>query len=654
MNSKQRRREQRSAPSSAQTFSREFRLSGDLDTEARTVSASLSSTLPVKRVFGDEVLSHDLGSVDLSRAQDGLPLLWSHDRQSPIGIVEGVHVEGDRLRGVLRFSRSSRGEEVMSDVRDGILKSMSIGYTVDSWAEDKKSRTKTATRWTPFEASVVSVPADHSVGVNRSKEDTSVSDETQGREASDENTTAVNVVDYGRARDAALREGVERGARMERERVDGIRSIFQKFGDNRAQEIEAECIRRGTSVEDAKTALLDLLGSGVTPTGSREHTADRETASTRVEHRADAIDKAARGMEDAILLRSGMLTDKAKVAEVRAAGYAGMSLAEMAREWCRVAGVPTTGDKRQIIGRSFTRAVTHGTSDFTSVLANITTKSLMMGYEEAPETWQAWCRIGSLPDFKQAYRVQTSAFGDLGTLTENGEYTYGTVADHHEPLTLASYGKMFSISRQAIVNDDVSAFTTTARGMGRAAARKVGDLAYAVLTGGTSTTLTQDGVNLFSVATHANYVSSGAVPSVTTLNAGYASMAIQTDPSGAAYLNITPSVIIAPHALRGTILQLIQSSTVPASPADSGDNIWRAALNAVFDARLDAYDAAGWYLAGNPSQFDTVEVAFLDGQQSPYLEEREGWNVDGVEYKVRIDAVAKALDFRALYRNDGN
>ncbi|MDP4849954.1 MAG: hypothetical protein NWQ95_06365 [Verrucomicrobiales bacterium] len=93
---------------------------------------------------------------------------------------------------------------------------------------------------------------------------------------------------------------------------------------------------------------------------------------------------------------------------------------------------------------------------------------------------------------------------------------------------------------------------------------------------------------------------------------------------------------------------------LPSATASSGDNIWRAALTPVFDARLDANDPAAWYLAGNPGQFDTVEVAFLDGQQAPYLEERDGWNVDGVEYKVRIDAVAKALDFRALYRNDGN
>ena len=110
----------------------------------------------------------------------------------------------------------------------------------------------------------------------------------------------------------------------------------------------------------------------------------------------------------------------------------------------------------------------------------------------------------------------------------------------------------------------------------------------------------------------------------------------------------------AATALRGTIDQLLSSATVPAATAASGDNIWRAALTPVFDARLDAYVAAGWFLAAAPSAFDTVEVAFLDGQQAPYLEEREGWNVDGVEYKVRIDAAAKALDFRGLYRNDGN
>ena len=656
MNAAQRRKHRRDA-GTAMTFRRDMRFDGAVDVDARTVSASLSSATPVQRYGYTEILPHDAQSVDLSRADGGLPLLVGHDHGVQVGIVEGLSLDGDRLRGTLRLSRSALGGEILGDIADGIRRSMSVGYTVDGWNVDKGKGTKTATRWTPFEASIVSIPADHSVGINRS-EGTDVTDHTEGHEVPETQTrgaAAVNVIDYEQARARALREGEELGRKREMERIDGLQRWFTRVQDPRAADLLNACVRNGTSIEDGKGLLLDLIGSGATPTVATRaqsgHSVDREVSAVQGE---DAIDKAARGMEESIALRAGIVTDKDQAAQIRSGGYAGMSLSEMAREWCRVAGVDVSGDKRSIVGRAFTRAVTHGTSDFTSVLANVTTKALLMGYEEAPETWAAWCRVGSLPDFKQAYRVQTSAFGDLATLTENAEYSYGTVGDHHEPITLASYGKMFSISRQAIINDDVSAFVATSRGMGRAAARKVGDLAYGVLTAGDGVALTQDNVNLFDVSTHANYLSTGTAVSVASLNVAYAAMAVQTDPTGAAYLNITPEIIIAPHALRGTIDQLIASAIVPAATASSGDNVWRAKLSPVYDARLDADDPAAWYLSANPSQFDTVEVAFLDGIQAPYLEEREGWSVDGVEYKVRIDAAAKALDFRGLYRNDGN
>ena len=651
MNAKQRRIQRRDAQPTKMQY-RELRLAKDsIDAESRTVAASLSSTEAVARPFGTEVLSHKQGAVDMRRAERGLPLLFNHRHDAPIGVVENLTLDGERLRGTLRFSRSQRGEEAWQDVRDGILGNVSIGYQVDEW-DDRKAGTRTATRWTIYEASVVTIPADSTVGINRSElqpEAHPMPDVTSGAGAPEATPKDFNVRDFEAARRNALVEGEIQGRAKELDRVADIRSAFARFRTTQAYaDLEDACIRAGTSAADAKDALLDLMGRGVTPSGGNVRHDEPNATSGE-----DAIEKTARGLEEALEVRCNLISDKAEIAERRKGGFVGMSLSEMAREWCRAAGIDHTGDKRAVVGRAFTRAIGHGTVDFTSVLANITTKSLLRGYEEAPETWSAWCRVGSLPDFKQAYRVQMSAFGDLGDLKENGEYTYGTYADHHEPLTLASYGKMFSISRQAIINDDTSAFGTIATGMGRAAARKVGDLAYAVLSTGTSTTLTQDGVALFDASTHGNYVTSGAVPSVATLNSGYTAMATQTDPSGAATLNITPAFIVAPHALRGTIRQLLTSQTDPSKSASGIVNIWQGGLTDVYDARLDAFNAAGWFLMASPSSFDTVEIAFLDGQQAPYLEERDGWSVDGVEFKVRIDAVAKALDFRGAYYNDG-
>jgi hypothetical protein len=82
-------------------------------------------------------------------------------------------------------------------------------------------------------------------------------------------------------------------------------------------------------------------------------------------------------------------------------------------------------------------------------------------------------------------------------------------------------------------------------------------------------------------------------------------------------------------------------------------NPFQNRLMVIADARLDEVSSTAWYVVADGNQFDTVEVAFLNGQQTPYLEAKDGWNVDGVEYKVRIDAAAVPLDFRTMYYNAG-
>ena len=177
-----------------------------------------------------------------------------------------------------------------------------------------------------------------------------------------------------------------------------------------------------------------------------------------------------------------------------------------------------------------------------------------------------------------------------------------------------------------------------------------GDIVYAVLTTGTSTTMVQDGVALFDASTHANYVTSGAAPSVATLNSGRTAMATQTDPQGKV-IGLRPRHLIVPIALQTTAETLIAATYDPAGTAGTlTPNPFQNSMNVVADHRLDTHNPAGWYLAAG---MNTVTVGFLNGQSSPYLESKDGWSVDGVEYKVRIDAAAVASDYRGLYYNDG-
>jgi HK97 family phage major capsid protein len=141
----------------------------NIDTEKRTVEISFSSETPVMRGGWREVLSHDPTAVNLTRLNDGGPLLLHHDTHDQIGVVERAWIEGGKGRAVVRFSRSGRAQEAFQDVLDGIRRNVSVGYVIEDYEEDEETRTLTATRWTPYEVSLVPVPADNSVGVNRAQ-----------------------------------------------------------------------------------------------------------------------------------------------------------------------------------------------------------------------------------------------------------------------------------------------------------------------------------------------------------------------------------------------------------------------------------------------------------------------------------------------------
>jgi HK97 family phage major capsid protein len=153
---------------------REFELDrATVDDKARTVELSFSSEAPVERWFGIEILDHTPGSVDLSRLNAGGALLMDHSTRDQVGVVETARVDSDRkARAKVRFGKSVRAEEIFQDVKDGIRRLVSVGYRIDKLVTEKVEKgmeTLRAMSWTPLEISLVSVPADPTVGVGRSE-----------------------------------------------------------------------------------------------------------------------------------------------------------------------------------------------------------------------------------------------------------------------------------------------------------------------------------------------------------------------------------------------------------------------------------------------------------------------------------------------------
>lgn len=299
-------------------------------------------------------------------------------------------------------------------------------------------------------------------------------------------------------------------------------------------------------------------------------------------------------------------------------------------------------DKMAVVGRAFS------TSDFPYLLSNVANKSLQNGFETAPETWQQIVRVISVSDFKQLTMVGMSEFSDVDVIAEGQEYKYGSMSDARETFSITKVGRLFALTRESIVNDDLNALSAVPAAMGRAIARKVGDMVWGVITANANMV---DNVALFH-ANHSN-LGSGAI-TVANIDTGVVAMAKQKDISGVATLNVSPSFLIVPRALQTTARVLTTAQYDPdATNKLNKPNPFSSAFTVVSDARLDGNSATAWYLSANPNQFDTIVVGFLDGVQTPLLEQQTGWTVDGVEFKARLDVGAKAVGYRGLYKSTG-
>lgn len=328
--------------------------------------------------------------------------------------------------------------------------------------------------------------------------------------------------------------------------------------------------------------------------------------------------------------------------------YSAMSLREIAVERLRAAGQDVKGFNTEEI---FSRAMQ--STDFANILADVANKALLEGFQAAEETYDIWVDTsGRVNDFKAHVFARASEAPSLVEVNpDGGEYAYGKMSDAKETVAVVDYGIIMPFTRKSMINDDIGALTDTRTKLGEAARRKYGDLVYAVLTGNPTM---GDGNNLFDANNHGNYVASGsgAPPSVATLNLGSAAMATQKDILGEQLLNMRPMFIIAPWALKGTVDNLL-TTTTPAAPGSAASptiNPW-SYLTPVYDARLDASVATQWFLAGRKGL--TVKLFTLNGNKTPFVDSKIGWASDGIEFKARITAAAKAMGYQGLYCNSG-
>ncbi|MGA0806450.1 MAG: HK97 family phage prohead protease, partial [Pseudohongiellaceae bacterium] len=219
----------------------------------RTIDFPFSSEYPVARYFGEEILSHERGAADLSRLNNGAPLLFNHDPDRVIGVVERGWIDDEKKRGYVsvRFSRNAFAQEVLADVKDGVLRNVSFGYQIREM-DQRSDGEFVATSWGVHEVSVVSIPADPTVGVGRAL------DAQPAAPAAPQTPNPQPVVEMDNTPDISVvrAEAAAEAAKAERTRIAGITALTEKHGMG---DLGRQLIESGRSIDEARAAVLDKL-----------------------------------------------------------------------------------------------------------------------------------------------------------------------------------------------------------------------------------------------------------------------------------------------------------------------------------------------------------------------------------------------------------
>jgi len=572
----------------------------------------------------DEELSMEPGAVDLSRMNDGrAPVLDAHFNGSmdhQLGTVVPGSAEIRKGLGVCtaRFRDTEKAAEVFRSIVDGTVGNVSVGYSVGAYEvtrEDGQVPLFRATRWTPMEVSMVPIGADQHAGT-RSQNETTTPCEIVHRAAAgqsnEEIMTTKSNTKGGSAADSKTREA-------------DIRAAVTAMGME--TEFADELVASGASVQEARNAIINRRADKDAETEIRSHYPTEGF---------DNPDFRTRAMSEALAAR---FIPGHKPSEP-ARQFMGASLMGMATEILQGRGEYRTGmNKAQIVERAL------GTTDFPNLLMGTGTRILASGYEAAPSGIKPLARMRQVDDFRAISAIRLSEAPELLEVKEHGEVKHGAAAEAKESYRIKSYARIFSLTREAIINDDLGAFADQMSWMGRAAAEKEAALFYDLLS--SNPTMDEDNTALFH-ADHGNLAGSGGAISVTTLGTARKALRSMTGLDGKTPINATPAfLLVGPE--KETEAEQVLADIAAAKAADA--NPFSGRLQLLVEPRLGT--SKNWFVFANPATLPVFEYAYLAGQEGPQMDSQVGFKVLGMEFRVTLDFGCGTVDWRGAYKNPG-
>lgn len=422
-----------------------------------------------------------------------------------------------------------------------------------------------------------------------------------------------------------------------------IRTVFAGFREvSGVQALEAECLADAAITEDvARGKLLAKLAASGQPLAGGFSITDV----------VPEEDNQRRAQVNALLARAGVLTGADAETARNGNPYAHTTLLALAERSLIQAGVNTRGMDREQIARGVLAVQT--TSDFPVLLENVLHRVLVGAYNLQQFTWTRFCATGTLSDYRPHSRYHLSSFSDLKPVNEAGEYENGVLGDGEvETIKGARKGRILQITPEVLVNDDLGAFVRITTALGQAAGRTIEKDVYDVLkqNGGLGPVM-KDGHTLFHEE-HGN-IAAGAAVSVDSFDAMRQMMALQMDPGGNDYLDISLSRFLGTVAMHGRATLVNNSEYNPdVTGKFQVNNTSRATFSDIITSpRLGT--GKGWYGFADPNVEPVIEVAFLNGVQTPVLEQETNFRTDGLSWKVVHKYGVGAVGWRGAAFNPG-
>lgn len=579
----------------------------------------------------------------LSIPSQSRPIRFGHDPLSGVGHTDNIRVEqGQLVAGGVVSRDTAAAREVVTSSKNGFPWQASVGASVEEHEFIKEHQQVTVNgkqftgplnvvrKSTLGEISFVDLGADGATSASVAANHSTIAsgDGTQSHASGETQTIPTETAESIRA--AAVAETV---------RIAAVRRIC----DGRFPDIEAQAIRDGWS---AQRTELEVLREGRLPAPAihcREHVVTAQILEAaciqagkcpRLEEEYDeqTLDEAHRQFKGSIIFQELFLE------AAWANGYTGR----------------TFRDRKTVLRFAFGEGISAAAStiDIGGILNNVANKFLLEGFFNVERTWRNICAVRNVSDFKTVTSYRLIGKDEYEPVAPGGEIKHGTLGEEKYENRADTYGLMLTIDRRDIINDDLGAITSVPRKLGRGSGLKINDIFWKTF---------MDNAAFFLTA-NKNYVSGAdSALSIDGLTKADVAFNDQVDSDGKP-IGIMPAVLLVPTALSAMATQLYKSLELRDTTANTKFPVanpyvgrFRAEVSRYLgNAKFPGNSSKAWYLLADPNDLPVIEVAFLNGQESPTIETADAdFNKLGIEMRGYHDFGVALQDARGGVKSKG-